>query len=346
MTTTPANSVEMTVLVVDDSTVMRRVLCDMLVAHGHRALEAADGHVALAQFSAHRPDLVLLDVELPGQDGYAVARAIRAAEAGSWTPIIFLSGHGDDRSLWDGIAAGGDDYLTKPVGSLALMAKLHAMQRLQRMRRRLVELTTELQEANERLENLSRIDALTGLGNRRDFDLRLAAELDRCRRDGKPMTLMLCDVDHFKRYNDWLGHPAGDACLQALAEVLRGVVSHRPRHAACRYGGEEFALLLPEAPPSGALAMARVLQRVLASRALPHPKSKVSPYVTLSGGITTCTPDERTNAADLVLRADAALYTAKQAGRARFWSFDMQVEAMVPSARLPEHDTGATAADH
>ena len=155
------------------------------------------------------------------------------------------------------------------------------------------------------------------------------------------MTLMLCDVDHFKRYNDWLGHPAGDACLKALAEVLRGVVSQRPRHAACRYGGEEFALLLPEAPPSGALAMARVLQRVLASRALPHPKSKVSPYVTLSGGITTCTPDDRTNAADLVLRADAALYTAKQGGRARFWSFDMQVEAIIPGMPRSACDTSS-----
>ena len=333
-----AHSSRLTVLVVDDSTPQRQALCRMLEQHGHCTLQARNGAEALERFAQVHPDLLLLDVEMPGDDGYQVARRVRAAEAGGWTPIIFLSAHTDERSLWAAIEAGGDDYMTKPVAPLALLAKLHAMHRLLRMRRRLVEVSVELQQANQRLEQLSLVDPLTGLGNRRDFDQRLQAELERTRRERKPLTLMLCDVDHFKRYNDALGHPAGDACLVALAEVLRAVCEQRPRHSAARYGGEEFALLLPEAPRSGALALARVLQRVLAGRAIPHPDSSVSPLVTLSGGITTCVPDELTSAEGLLLRADEALYTAKAGGRARFFSFEMQVDtAGTASAARPLH---------
>lgn len=325
-------SPSLNLLVVEDSDLQRRTLCRVLEAHGYRTQEATDGKQALELFMKQRPDMVLLDVEMPGDDGYLVARKIRAAEAGDWTPIIFLSGHSDESALWRGIEAGGDDYIIKPIAPLTLLAKLHAMHRLLRMRRRLIELSQRLQSSNEQLEHLSLSDALTGLGNRRDFERRLQSELDRMRSERQPLTLILCDIDHFKRYNDALGHPAGDACLEAVAMVLRGVCRPGSSHRAMRYGGEEFALLLPQAPPSGALALARVLQRLLSRRALPHPDSPVSAWVTLSGGITTCIPDESTSAAGLLLRADEALYTAKSAGRARFFSFEMQVEVAVPNA--------------
>jgi CheY-like chemotaxis protein len=142
--------------------------------------------------------LVLLDIQLPGKDGYWLAQQMRIAEPGDWTPIIFLSGLDNELDVWRGIEAGGDDYLTKPVKPIVLVAKLRAMRRLLDMRRRLVSLSDELHLANQRLNAMVEVDALTGLINRRGFDQRLHSEILAARRDRQPLTLMLCDLDHFK----------------------------------------------------------------------------------------------------------------------------------------------------
>jgi diguanylate cyclase (GGDEF)-like protein len=259
---------------------------------------------------------VLLDVEMPGHNGYWTARAMRAAEPGGWTPIIFLSQLQQAQDVWQGIESGGDDYLVKPVSPMILHAKLRAMQRLAQMRQRLVQLSEELRTANAQLEELSSVDALTGLMNRRALDARLQQELDLARREGKPLTLMLCDVDHFKRYNDALGHVGGDTCLRRVAQLLRETC-RRPGDCAGRYGGEEFALVLPNTPRSGAMTYARALARTIELAAIPHPDSPTQPHITLSGGITTCLPDDSTTMEGLLLRADDALYNAKATGRNR-----------------------------
>jgi len=316
------------VLVVEDMESLRAALVAELRRAGvAKVLEAREGDAALRLFREQRPDLVLLDIRLPGNDGYWVAQQMRIAEPGDWTPIIFLSGLDNELDVWRGIEVGGDDYLTKPVKPIVLVAKLRAMRRLLDMRRRLVTMTDELHLANQRLNAMVEVDALTGLLNRRGFDQRLHSEILAARRDGLPLTLMLCDLDHFKTYNDSLGHVQGDACLQQVAKLLHEVCV-RPRDTAARYGGEEFTLILPNTPRSGAMTFARALGQMLRSRAITHPASPVGGIVTISGGITTCVPDENTSSESMIMRADQALYAAKAQGRDRFFSFEMQMDTV------------------
>ena len=324
--------VSLTVLVVDDQDSVRVAIAAELDHAGHRVLEAHDATWALELFDRHRPDLVLLDVTMPHLDGYWLARQLREREAGTWTPIIFLSARDQDLDLWRGIEAGGDDYLVKPVSPIVLAAKMRAMQRLQSMRARLVSLSEELREANERLRELSEVDELTGLANRRGFTRVLHERIEEARRLRWPLTLLVCDVDFFKAFNDALGHVEGDTCLREVGGVLQRAC-RRPGDLATRYGGEEFALILPNTPRSGAMTFARTLSRLMQGLGRPHPGSTVAAHVTISGGITTCIPDASTTAESMVLRADEALYTAKRQGRNRFFSFEMQVDTIAQQAR-------------
>lgn len=303
-----------------------------LVTELHQAgvtqvLEAENGRTALALFRSERPDLVLLDIRLPGEDGYWVARQLREAEPGEWTPIIFLSGLDNDLDVWRGIEAGGDDYLVKPVKPIVLVAKLRAMRRLLDMRRRLVTVSAELHLANQKLNEMVELDALTGLVNRRGLDRMLHAEIAAAKREGKPLTLMLCDLDHFKRFNDTYGHVQGDECLKQVGRLLREVCV-RPRDIAARYGGEEFALILPNTPRSGAMTFARALGQMLEFLKIRPAGTPDEILLTLSGGITTCIPDENTSAESMLMRADEALYAAKSQGRNRFFSFEMQMDTI------------------
>lgn len=317
------------VLVVEDQASMRAALVGELRHAGvSDIIEADSAEPAVQAFKQQRPDLVLLDIRLAGtKDGYWVAQQMRESEPGGWTPIIFLSGLDSDLDVWRGIEAGGDDYLVKPVKPIVLVAKLRAMRRLLDMRRRLVTLSEELHQANLRLNEMVEVDALTGLVNRRGFDRILHSEIQAARRDRTPLTLMLCDLDHFKRYNDARGHVQGDACLKEVSRVLRDVCV-RPRDVASRYGGEEFALILPNTPRSGAMTFARALGQLLKVRAIPHPDSPLGQTLTLSGGITTCIPDDGTSAEAMLIRADEALYAAKAQGRNRFFSFEMQMDTV------------------
>jgi diguanylate cyclase (GGDEF)-like protein len=313
----------MNILLIDDQPSLRASMSLQLVTMGHQVQEAESAQHALVALSKHRPDVVLLDVVMPGEDGYWLARQIRNMEGCHWTPIIFLSSMDREIDLWKGIEAGGDDYLIKPVPAMVLGAKLHAMARLQRMREELIQTSEALLTANQQLQHQTRQDALTGLGNRRSFDEHLQVSLRQCHRDQVPLTLLLADVDHFKRYNDAAGHPAGDLCLQNLGNVLR-MACRRPLDHAARYGGEEFGLILPNTSKSGAMTFARALQQLVSSQMGAHPNSPVSDRVTLSGGITTVMPEADTTVSSLVMRADQALYTAKAQGRNRFFSFEMQ----------------------
>jgi diguanylate cyclase (GGDEF)-like protein len=322
-----ASSSALTILVVDDQPGVRVALVAQLDALGHRVLEAGDATWALEQFQRHQPDLVLLDVVMPGHDGYWLARQMRQAESGRWTPIIFLSARDQEQDLWKGIESGGDDYLVKPVSTVVLAAKLRAMTRLLQMQTQLMRVSSELRTANQRLQHLSELDELTGLINRRGFDRLLHAEIGAARREQQPLTLVFCDLDAFKPYNDTLGHVQGDDCLRRIGALLRDAC-HRPRDRATRYGGEEFALILPNTPKSGAMTFARAVRRMLAGVALPHPASPVGALVTLTGGITTCIPDAQTTTEGMVMRADQALYAAKAQGRDRFFSFEMQLDTV------------------
>ncbi len=300
-------------LVVDDSRTMRVATRIVMERLGMQVIEAEDGPAAIELFRLERPDMVLIDVRMPGMDGYEVVRELRAMSGTDWVPIVFVSAIEQEHGVEQAIEAGGDDFLTKPVSPVVLEAKIRALRRLDGMRRELVALSERLREANEQLDRLSHQDGLTGLGNRRLFDLLLLRELSAARRDARSLGLLLADIDHFKAYNDQFGHVAGDQCLQRVAAVLNGCCQ-RSTDVAARYGGEEFALILPDTREDGAHAVAAAIVRQVRALGVEHSASG-SGRVTLSVGVLCVVPQLDTTTGSLLAGADEALYQAKGAGR-------------------------------
>ncbi len=306
----------MKALVVEDTATGLALVCRALEKMGITPIGASDGLTGVRLFEEHRPDMVLLDIILPDIDGFEVARRIRAIEqAGDWAPIIFLTGRTKDEDLKDGIAAGGDDYIFKPVSQVVLGAKLSAMRRIVGMRHAQLTLTRRLDAANRELKRLSAVDELTSIPNRRQFDESLRREWRRCSRDGKPMALLMCDVDGFKQFNDTYGHPAGDACLIAVAETLSGRL-RRPADVVARYGGEEFGAILPETSLLGALQVAEGMRAAVEEMHTLHLGSSLG-YVTISIGVAMVLPQLAGGEGALVASADWALYEAKRLGKNR-----------------------------
>jgi diguanylate cyclase (GGDEF)-like protein len=302
----------MKILVVEDSPVERVLLGSFFRRRGDAAVVVDCGEKALQAYPGLDPDLVLLDVILPGIDGHETARRLRAL-GGDWVPIIFLSGRASAADIAEGIAAGGDDYLAKPLDETVLAAKMHSMQRIAEMRAKLVATTRDLEHANRALARAAGIDALTNLANRRVLDETLAQEYARCARTNAPLAVILADVDHFKRYNDHNGHLAGDQCLQRVAAALNRTL-HRPGDLLARYGGEEFCVVLPDTDLGGARAVAEGMRAAVERLALSAPAGGV---VTASFGVSASLPRALDHPARLLAEADLALYAAKDAGRNR-----------------------------
>jgi diguanylate cyclase (GGDEF)-like protein len=261
---------ELKILVVEDSKVTLRVICNYLERMGIQALTAETGKDALAIYRREHPDIILLDGLLPDIDGFDVAREIRAMEKKKdWTAIIFLTSMTKDEDLARGIEAGGDDYLVKPISEVVLKAKISAMRRLVEMQRTLVAVTQKLNVANQELQRLSTTDGLTGISNRRMFDEMSVREWRRCERMKKPFSLVMVDVDSFKHYNDRYGHQAGDECLKAVAaQMLRA--APRASDVVARYGGEEFVFALGETDMDGAKWVANHLRQRIDDAACRH----------------------------------------------------------------------------
>lgn len=309
----------MKALIIEDTLTSATLVCHQLGKMGLETVHARDGQSGIELFKSERPDLILLDIIMPGLDGFEVARRIRQLERdGEWTPIIFLTARTSDEDLERGIEVGGDDYLIKPVSEIVLKAKVRAMQRIAQMRYSLLVLTRKLDEANRQLMRLSSADGLTGIANRRRFDETLLKEWRRCAREARPLALLLIDVDFFKPFNDNYGHQAGDECLKAVARALSQTL-RRPSDLAARYGGEEFAVILPGTDEAGALAVAEALRAAVQQMGIAHRYSEVAPVVTISVGLACRTPKpgDETGFIGLLKDADTALYRAKSEGRNR-----------------------------
>ena len=314
----------MKILVVEDSRASRSFLERTLRHLGMDVISADCGYAGIELFRQQKPDLVLLDVILPDLDGFAVARTLRETEnPGDWTPIIFLSALTDDADLEKGIAAGGDDYMHKPVSEVVLCAKVRAMQRIIQMRTSLVVLTRKLDTANQELRRLSSSDGLTGIANRRLFDHTLDLEWRRAKRSNGQIALIMCDVDYFKKFNDTFGHQAGDDCLRQVAQTLQNTLE-RGGDSVARYGGEEFAIILPNTTLDGARVVADKMRQAVSNLQLPHPLSPHR-FVTLSLGVSSSTPSEQDVSQTLIESADRALYAAKNGGRNRVGQSSPQV---------------------
>ena len=290
-----------TILVVDDSREALDGLCT-LIQSDFRTLFGLNGLDALALATSESPDLIVLDVAMPGMDGYEVLRRLKAEPATQAIPVIFLTAPGPGVSEARALELGAIDFISKPYDPAILKARMQNQLAYKR----------SLDQAMA----MSMGDALTGIPNRRRFDAHLAEEWARALRTGKPLSMILMDIDHFKRFNDRLGHPAGDACLQGVAGVLNGSML-RALDFIARYGGEEFACILGETDARGAMAVAQRIAANMAAARILHPDSPVAPQVTLSMGVATLLPVRTMTAKDLTQTADTCLYEAKRAGRNR-----------------------------
>jgi len=305
----------MKVLVVDDSKVIRMLVEECISSLGHEVIHAENGEKALIYVKENIVDLVLMDVEMPGMNGFQTTSAIREINEDDWFPIIFLTTRQDDESFTSGILAGGDAYLEKPINPLRLQLTITAMERIYNMRQKLKKAEEGMLKANKELEYLALYDQLTGLANRRNFDETLDSQFKLAKRNKVPLSVIICDIDFFKIYNDTYGHQQGDDCLAAVAKVIGGV-SERPTDKACRYGGEEFTLVLPDTNLQGGLLIAEKLRQAIFDANIQHEGSKVAPCVTLSVGLSTYTGQVQ-DGDELLKAADDALYRAKENGRNR-----------------------------
>lgn len=301
LATLPPRAERPRLLVVDDQPINIQLLYQIFQAD-HEVFAATDGAEALAFCRETPPDLVLLDVVMPGMDGLEVCRRLRADPATADLPVIFVTAQSDPADETAALDAGGVDFITKPVNPAVVRARVHT------------HLTLKAQ--SDFLRALAFIDGLTGVANRRRLDEALSAEWRRCRRAGTPLALLMIDIDHFKAYNDHYGHQAGDACLRQIADTLRQCVS-RSHDLVARYGGEEFVCLLPECDLTAACAKAETVRTQITALALPHATSPTAPHVTLSIGASAVLPQAGGDPAELLAAADGALYRAKGEGRNR-----------------------------
>jgi diguanylate cyclase (GGDEF)-like protein len=305
----------MKILIVDDSKSIRMLVAECLKTLGHEVNYAENGADCLQFVADNAVDLILMDVEMPNINGVEATKAVRELKKDDWFPIIFLTTHSDDDSFANGILAGGDAYLLKPLNPLRLQLTVLAMERIYLMRQKLYNTQKQLQQANLELERLSLYDQLTGLANRRNFDNSLSRQFAWARRNKSPLSVIIGDVDYFKLFNDRYGHQQGDECLSKVAQAIAGQTK-RPNDLACRYGGEEFTVILPETNLQGARAVAESIREAVFEKNIPHAASRVADRVSMSLGVATYNGQFR-DGSEITRAADAALYNAKESGRNR-----------------------------
>jgi diguanylate cyclase (GGDEF)-like protein len=310
-----------TVLVVDDNVTNLKVASEQLKAHDFEVLTARDGETCLERAGLAQPDIILLDVQMSGIDGFETCRRLKAHALTQNIPVIFMTVLTNVEDKLKGFAVGGVDYVPKPFQVEELLARVNTHVTIYKLQRELQAEIRErkqaeqaLRKANLELQRLAVLDELTQIPNRRRFDQYLQAQWEQA--NGSKLSLLMCDVDYFKRYNDNYGHPAGDACLRRVAQAISRTVGHSTDLAA-RYGGEEFAVILPETDAAGALRVAEFIQAEIANLNITHAHSDVAQHVTLSIGTATVVPDDSKNLQALIETADTALYEAKQQGRNR-----------------------------
>ena len=301
----------MKILLVEDSATLRFAMRNYITDAGHEPLLARSGEEALQLLENTPVDMIIMDVEMPGLNGFETTRLIREWLAGHWIPIIFVTGLNEDENYREGIEAGGDDYLIKPVSFMIIKAKIRAMERIAEMR-------DQLHQLNSELEALSQLDSLTQIYNRRTFNELAQQQWAQAKRHQQPISALMIDVDHFKLFNDHYGHPAGDACLKKVSQAIRSCL-HRTSDILGRYGGEEFIVLLPETDAKGAMRVAQAISEALEQLQHRHDVSPTSNFVTASIGGATCLRTTGHDLEELIKNADRALYKAKRAGRNRSW---------------------------
>ncbi|MEM7554400.1 MAG: PleD family two-component system response regulator [Cyanobacteria bacterium P01_A01_bin.84] len=321
------------ILVADDDKTVRHLLREVMEKEGYLVVDVVNGKECLDAYFDVKPDVILMDAIMPVMDGFTcchelvqivrnnLALAVANFDTDSlvsstiisnlWkrTPILMITSLEDSESVDRAFAAGATDYVTKPIHWAVLRQKIRKL--LQQ-----AQIYKQLDAANQALQELVNLDGLTGVANRRRFDEYLNSMWTNLAMERSPLSLILCDIDFFKLYNDKYGHPAGDLCLQKVAGVLRGTAQKHPDLVA-RYGGEEFAVIMPNTNAPGAVHVAATMQAGIREQGISHLGSVISKYITLSLGVATTIPRIECSAKTLIETADKALYQAKAEGRNR-----------------------------
>jgi diguanylate cyclase (GGDEF)-like protein len=307
------------ILIVDDHQDNVELLQARLEARGYRIETATDGQQALDRVAASPPDLILLDVMMPGVDGIEVARRLKADSKLPFIPIIMQTALDATESKVEGLDAGADDYITKPINFAELEARVNSLLRIKALQEDLAQRERQLAEMNDRLRHISQTDALTDLDNRRYIEERLTELFGHAARFGEPLSCVMCDLDRFKPVNDTYGHQAGDAVLRQLAQILRREAREIDRVG--RYGGEEFILLLPGTADEAAAVFAERVRAAVEAYPFVLPGGERLER-TMSCGVAAWPHPDIDSADALVKAADDALYVAKETGRNRAVRYD------------------------
>lgn len=297
-------SEKQTVLAIDDVPANLKLLGEILQPE-YRFLVATSGPQGLEIAASKQPDLILLDVMMPGMDGYEVCRQLKANPLTQSIPVIFVTALKEETDEERGLEIGAIDYVTKPFRPTIVRIRVRNH--------------IELKRYHDLLESQAVTDGLTGIANRRQFDKWLDREWRLAIRRQSPISLILGDIDCFKMFNDHYGHPEGDECLKGVAKALAAAI-RRPSELLARYGGEEFACILPETDLAGAAHFAGSLLEQVRATGMPHAKSVCSDIVTMSLGAATLSPSLGDGQETLIQAADEQLYRAKKAGRNRIVS--------------------------
>jgi two-component system, cell cycle response regulator len=306
------------ILIVDDHEDNVEVIRARLEARGYRIESAADGEEALERVCQSPPDLILLDVMMPRIDGMEVARRIKADDSLPFIPIIMQTALDTVQHKVEGLDAGADDYVTKPINFAELEARVKSMLRIKMLQVELTRANENLARVNEELRRVAVTDALTGLHNRRNVEELLHEMFEHSVRLHEPLACAMFDIDHFKWVNDTHGHQAGDAVLQQLAGILKA--SAREIDKVGRYGGEEFIILLPGTVLDAAVTFAERTRQQVESHTFTFEGGSLRR--TISCGVAAFPHPRIEHREALVKAADDALYVAKELGRNRVVRFD------------------------
>ena len=301
------------ILIAEDDAASRLLLCRAVEQLGHEVLVASDGVAAWDLYRQHDVDVIVSDWVMPGLDGPDLCRRVRVEPRETYTYFILLTALEGKHHFIQGMQAGADDYLTKPLDRDELLARLQVASRVTTLHHQLAEKTRELERANRALAESARRDPLTGLGNRlqlRDDLYRLQRWFDRY---GRGFAVALCDVDRFKLYNDRYGHLAGDDVLKTVGQTIIGTI--RSGDMAYRYGGEELLVIMPEQTAETSLIGMERVRTAIQKLAIPHPGNPPHGVVTISIGLVAIGGGDRLPWENVLHQADEALYRAKSGGR-------------------------------
>lgn len=290
-----------TILIVDDE-ISNIEIINAVLEDDYDVCFATSGQQALDTAHAAQPDLMLLDVLMPGIDGFEVCRRLKSDALLADIPVIFTTGLGDTEDEMKGLSLGAIDYVTKPIQPAILRARVANHVELKRLR--------------DQLAAMAVTDALTGLSNRRNLERSLQTEVARLGRVGDWLSVIMLDIDFFKQFNDTYGHPAGDRCITMVAAALTRAVK-RAGDLPARYGGEEFACILPDTDPRSAEIVAQEILAQVQSLNIPHERSQISPFITVSIGVASARCSRGMEVERWISEADRQLYAAKREGRNR-----------------------------